>query len=92
MPLCSRLPAEPLKQVLRHTMRARSLCWELLAARLGVSSRTLFRVMEAKTISPYVGDHIAIRLGTHPALIWPMEWGRASAPRSTGGERRCKTA
>jgi lambda repressor-like predicted transcriptional regulator len=92
MLLCPRLPAEPLKRVLRNTMKARSLCWESLAVRLGVSSRTLLRVMKATTVSPYVADHIAIRLGTHPALIWPNEWGRASAPRPRRGECQWKSA
>ncbi len=77
MNLCSHLPARPLKRALLAVMKARSLCWEELAVRLGVSSRTLLRVMAATSVSPYVGDHIAIKLGTHPALIWPDEWTRA---------------
>lgn len=76
MNLCSHLPARPLKRALLTVKTARRLCWEELAVRLGVSSRTLLRVMSATSVSPYVGDHIAIKLGTHPALIWPDEWTR----------------
>lgn len=74
MALCSRLPAEPLKRALLRAICLRGLCWEELAFRMGLSSRSLLRVMAATKVSPYVADHIAIRLGTHPALLWPREW------------------
>ena len=84
MNLCSHLPARPLKRAILTVKRTRRLCWEELAIRLGVSSRTLHRVMAATSISPYVGDHIAIKLGTHPVLIWPDEWTR-SCSQTKGG-------
>ncbi len=88
MALCSRLPAEPLKRALVRTMTFRGLCWEELGVRLGLSSRTLLRVMSATNISPYVADHVAIRLGTHPVLLWPREWGQTASSRKTCSSNR----
>lgn len=94
MQLCTRLPAAPIQRALLRTRISLGLCWEEMAVRLGMSSRTLMRVMSSRTVSPYVGDHVAIRLGTHPALLWPKEWGRATTPKQQGGdgcERRAGT-
>lgn len=79
MEVCNRLPAAPLKDQLLRTKGARSATWDELAQRVGVSSRTLMRVMAASTLSPCIADRMSIRLGLHPALIWPMEWSESPA-------------
>ena len=80
MPYPARLPAAPLKRALRRERRMRGETWEELAARLGVSSRTLTRLLASRDIAEQVGDRLACRLGLHPALLWPREWGRRSIP------------
>lgn len=75
--VCNRLPAAPLKDQLLRTKGARSATWDELAQRVGVSSRTLMRVMAASTLSPCIADRMSIRLGLHPALIWPLEWSQS---------------
>lgn len=80
MDLCNRLPAEPLKARLLLSKGSRKATWDELAIRVGVSSRTLMRVMAANTLSPFIADRMAIRLGLHPVLIWLSEWGQAQAP------------
>lgn len=77
MEACKRLPADPLKDRLLRSKGSRGATWDELAQRVGVSSRTLMRVMSATTISERVADRMAIRLGLHPILIWPAEWNRA---------------
>ncbi len=83
-----RLPAEPLKRALTWAMKCHGFTWEELAERLGVTSRTLARCMQAKTIGVYSADRLAIRLGTHPVLLWPREWcaNPKQAPRNGGKE------
>jgi lambda repressor-like predicted transcriptional regulator len=78
MPYPARLPSAPLKRALRRERRERGETWEQLAARLGISSRTLTRVLASRDIAEQVGDRLALRLGLHPALLWPREWGRSS--------------
>lgn len=72
--LARRLPARPLQSALSHTKRAHGLSWEQLAIRLGVCSRTLFRLMRANQVSYVVADRMACRLGLHPVVLWPKEW------------------
>ena len=78
MDQCTHLPAEPLKRKLLMAKGLHGASWEEFGHRIGVSSRTLLRVMSAATVSPCIADRMSIRLGLHPALIWPIEWGRAS--------------
>lgn len=42
------------------------------ALRLGVTRRTIHRWRHFG-LSPWQADRMAVRLGSHPALIWP-EW------------------
>lgn len=76
MPAHARLPAAPLKRELRRIRRLHSLTWDELAARLGVSSRTLARILEARDLAEPVADRFACRLGLHPVLLWPRHWFR----------------
>lgn len=86
MPLAPHLPAAPIKRLI--VRKKGRMPWGEFARKLGISSRTLQRVMAMKTIGLYAADHMAIRLGTHPALVWPDWWTAIpieSCPR--GGER-----
>ncbi len=69
-----RLPAEPLKQELRRHLATQGASWDSLAARLGISSRTLLRLMAAQEVSPRIADRWAIRLSSHPSILWPHLW------------------
>jgi lambda repressor-like predicted transcriptional regulator len=80
----ARLPAAPLRRVLLRLQASESLTWDELADRAGLSSRQLFRVLAARTISDLVADRIACRIGLHPALLWPKEWFRQEHPRRRG--------
>ncbi len=42
------------------------------ASRLGVTRRQLYRFLD-EGLTERFADHLAVRLGLHPALIWP-EW------------------
>jgi hypothetical protein len=68
------LPAAPLQRALVATKRSRELTWEELACHLGVSSRTLARIMSAEKVKVSLADHMSLRLGLHPVLLWPNEW------------------
>jgi hypothetical protein len=81
----SRLPAAPLKRVLLRLRASESLTWDQLADRAGVSTRHLFRLLAAPSISERVADRITCRLGLHPALLWP-EWLRVEPAAE---ESRC---
>lgn len=72
--LSIRLPAEPLKRAIKHARRCREMSWDEFAEDLGLTARTLLRVMAAKDLSIGIGDRLAIRLGLHPVLLWPNEW------------------
>ena len=80
----ARLPAAPLRRVLLRLRDAESLSWEELADRAGLSSRHLFRLLAARTVSELVADRISCRIGLHPALLWPKEWFRQEHPRRRG--------
>jgi lambda repressor-like predicted transcriptional regulator len=88
MDLCTKLPATPLRQVIVRKKRVLDLTWEELACRLGVSDRTLWRVMTDPWIGICAADHMALRLGLHPSNLWPKEWGacerRAASPTRKG--------
>jgi hypothetical protein len=72
----ARLPAAPLRRVLLRLRDNESLTWEELADRAGISSRHLFRLLAARTVSELVADRVSCRIGLHPALLWPKEWFR----------------
>jgi lambda repressor-like predicted transcriptional regulator len=90
MELRSRLPADPLKQAIIRKKQLLDLTWEELGCRLGVTERTLQRVMTHKWIGPYAADHMALRLGLHPSNLWPNEWGAASG-RGSNRTRKGET-
>jgi hypothetical protein len=70
--------------VLLRLQASESLTWEGLAERAGLSSRQLFRLLAARTVSELVADRIACRIGLRPALLWPNEWFRQEHPRRRG--------
>jgi hypothetical protein len=70
----ARLPAAPLQRVLLRLRDGESLTWNELADRAGLTTRHLFRLLAAHTVSETVGDRISCRLGLHPALVWPKQW------------------
>jgi AraC-like DNA-binding protein len=76
----ARLPAAPLRRVLLRLRDNESLTWEELADRAGITSRHLFRLLAARTISELVADRVSCRIGLHPALLWPKEWFRQEHP------------
>ena len=45
-----------------------------LARRLGVDRRTVHRWQRAGLVPATTADRAAVRLGHHPAEIWPTEW------------------
>lgn len=92
MELCPRLPAEPLKQAILRKKQMLDLSWEELGRRLGVTERTLQRVMSDEWIGVYAADHMALRLGLHASNLWPNEWGAAEPPgqRRNRKARKCK--
>lgn len=69
----TRFPVTPIRELLgrRH---ARGESWEAIARRLGVCERSLFRLLSAKEIGQAAADEWALRLGLHPALLWPDRW------------------
>lgn len=75
METCLMLPADPLKQAIVRKKQLLDLTWEELGCRLGVTERTLQRVMTYEWVGVYAADHMAFRLGLHPAILWPKEWG-----------------
>ena len=79
-----RLPAAPLRRVLLRLKDAESLTWDELADRAGLSSRHLFRLLAARTVSELVADRVSCRIGLHPALLWPKEWFGQELPRRSG--------
>ena len=50
-----------------------------LAARAGVTPRSVHRWKKAGKIPEPSGDRIAINMGSHPANIWPAEYRRFAA-------------
>jgi cyanate lyase len=74
MELCSKLPAAPLKRAIVRKKRSLGMSWEELGNYLGVTERTLQRLIAYRSIGVYSADHMAIRLGLHPTLLWPKEW------------------
>lgn len=86
MDFCSRMPAEPIQRLLRQVKRTRG-SWEEVAQSLGVSSRTLLRIMQADDLSIAVADALAFRVGLHPANIWPTEWQCLDDQSTTKGGR-----
>lgn len=72
------LPAAPIQKRLDATRRSLSLTWDEFADYLGVSKRTLLRTMASSTLGIIVADRISIRLGLHPAVVWPLEWSEQS--------------
>lgn len=81
MQLCSRLPAEPLQQAIARKKRVLNLTWGELGIRLGVTERTLHRVMSDPWVGFAAADHMAFRLELHPTNLWPQEWGALASGR-----------
>lgn len=84
MGVCPRMPAEPIKQLLRQERRNRN-SWEEVAVSFGISSRTLLRIMQRSDLSINTAETLAFRVGLHPANIWPKEWQFLDHPSSTQG-------
>lgn len=84
MGLCPRMPAEPIQRLLRLEKRNRG-SWEQVAVSLGISSRTLLRIMQANDLSISTAETLAFRVGLHPANIWPKEWQFIADPSTTKG-------
>jgi hypothetical protein len=82
-----RLPAAPLKRVLRRLQAAEFLTWEQLADRIGVSERHLCRILMARDLSELVADRISCRIGLHPLLIWPEEWSSITPRLSAAAQK-----
>lgn len=76
MPRFARLPAAPLQHELDRQRRLLAVTWAELAERLGISERTLARLLRAQDIAEPVADRMACRLGLHPVLLWPHLWLR----------------
>lgn len=83
MPVRARLPAEPLKRELHRQRRIQRITWEQLAIQLGVSSRTISRLLRARDVAEPVADRMACRLGLHPILLWPRDWNVDARARRT---------
>jgi plasmid maintenance system antidote protein VapI len=79
-----RLPAAPVKRVLKRLQALESLTWEELAERVGVTERHLCRILAARELSEHVADRISCRIGLHPLLLWPKEWPRVDRPETSG--------
>lgn len=80
----TQLPAAPLQRVLLRLRDVQSLTWDELADRVGLTTRHLFRLLAAQSVSETVGDRIACRLDLHPALVWPTQWFPQEHPLSAG--------
>lgn len=74
MELCTRLPSRPLQRAVDLKRLSLGMTLEQFGSFLGVTSRTLHRLMGSSWIGVYAADHLAIRLGLHPALLWRLEW------------------
>ncbi len=64
-------PLAPLEAAAGHPSAA------ALALRLGVTRRTVNRWRRAGAVPARHADTVAVRLGHHPAEIWPTEWNAA---------------
>jgi len=64
-------PLAPLEAAAGH-LSARAL-----ALQLGVTRRTVNRWRRAGRVPAGQADTAAVRLGHHPAEIWPTEWNAA---------------
>lgn len=73
-PTALELPAEALHLALSRARLRYGLTWDELAELLDISFGTLLRIMSAETVTPDVGDRMAVRLGIHPVMLWPDEW------------------
>ncbi|MGH2706080.1 MAG: hypothetical protein ACRDJ4_13605 [Actinomycetota bacterium] len=87
MDLSACLPSAPLQKVIARTKRVLGMSWGEFGAYLRVSPRTLHRVMAATQIGVHAADHMAIRLGLHPVLLWPSEWPIPEVAPATNGTR-----
>lgn len=74
MDLCTRVPSRPLQRAVDLKRLSLGMSLEQFGSFLGVTSRTLHRLMSSSWIGVYAADHLAIRLGLHPALLWGLEW------------------
>lgn len=41
---------------------------------LGTSERNVTRWHAVGGLTPWEADYVAVRLGMHPAVVWPLEW------------------
>jgi plasmid maintenance system antidote protein VapI len=69
-----RLPAAPVKELMRLKKLESGLSWPNFARAIGVPKRTLERVSVQDVVTYGIADTLAIRLGTHPILIWGEDW------------------
>lgn len=81
MPTFARLPAGPLQRELRLRRGSLGMTWTELAVWLGISERTLSRLLHARDLAEPVADRMACRLGLHPVLLWPHLWLRDTTSR-----------
>lgn len=74
MDLCTVLPSRPLQRAVELKRLSLGMSLEQFGSFLGVTSRTLHRLMSSRSVGVYPADRLAIRLGLHPALLWGLEW------------------
>lgn len=93
MRLAAHVSAAPLQRLIVRMKDGLGISWDEFGQRVGVTPRTLQRVLASRTIGIYAADHMAVRLGSHPILLWPDEWGSASVEScAKEGERRGKAS
>lgn len=53
---------------------------QVIAEALGVGRKTVLNWRKGRyaTVDPYAADRYAIRIGTHPGLVWGEEWWTAA--------------
>jgi len=77
-PASTRYPFEPL------ATQAGTPTIETLAARIGVSRRTVHR-WAIHGIPAEQADRAAIAIGSHPACLWPEHWNQTYLEPSAAG-------
>ncbi|MGI8426059.1 MAG: hypothetical protein ACR2M4_05575 [Actinomycetota bacterium] len=66
--------ARPVRELLRRRKLESGLSWPEFAMTLGICTRTLERVNVNPDVAIKTADRLAIRLGTHPILLWGDDW------------------
>lgn len=78
--LATRFDWGPLEEQVRRVMVREGVALNTvqIAARLGITTNTVYHYRKDNGLSPLVADRLSCAIGLHPSLVWGNDWWDAA--------------